>query len=51
MNITNLIEVLKQKENSEIEFIIVREDGELVAVNLKNRTKQMKILLELFNDT
>ena len=50
MNILDLIEILKRKENGAVEFIIVREDGELVAINLKDKTKQMKTLLDIFSD-
>ena len=50
MTVAELVEALKTKEqDAEIEFVIVQTDGLVVAVNIKEKAKDITKLLKMFN--
>ena len=48
MKTKQLIEILKKKENEELEFIICNKNGELVTMSIDRPAHKMSELLSLF---
>lgn len=49
MTIADLIESLKTKDQAaEVEFIVVKTDGQILAIKLKEMAKPMQTVLKLF---
>lgn len=49
MKVAELVEALKTKDqNDEVEFVIIRNDGLVMAVSIKEKAKELIKLLKIF---